>query len=115
MSDDFWANVAPPDANGCMRWLGSYSSAGYGSVQWDSGDGRGRRSQGAHRVAFQLAHGPIRPGWVIMHSCDNRWCVAPEHLSQGTTRDNAHDRADKHRGRGQRRGGRRPPAGRRYW
>jgi len=111
----FWSNVAIGGPDDCWPWQGGVSSTGYGTVKWDIGDGRGSRTQGAHRVAYTLAHGPLRRGEVVMHACDYRPCCNPAHLSAGTTRDNALDRADKHRGRGQSRGGVRPPAGRKYW
>lgn len=105
MSADFWDNVATGPTHTCWYWIGTVNSAGYGVCDHD-----GRRML-AHRVAHELAVGPIGRGLVIMHSCDNRRCCNPHHLQAGTTRDNARDRADKHRGHGQRR---RPP-GRRYW
>lgn len=114
----FYAQVGPPDANGCRRWLGAMSSTGYGTVTVDLDDGRGPRTVGAHRVSYMLASGkPIPPKGVICHSCDHRWCVAEEHLSLGTTRSNALERADRHRGRGQRRGcdGSPIPEGRKLW
>ncbi len=51
----------------------------------------------AHRYAYHAAHGPIPPGLVVMHSCDNRPCINPEHLSVGTAKDNVHDMLRKGR------------------
>lgn len=118
----FWSQVAVGGPDDCWPWQGALSSSGYGNVKWDSGDGRGVRNQGAHRVAYSLEKGPIPLRRVLLHSCDVRYrgieyrrCCNPAHLEPGTHGDNARDRAEKHRGRGQSRGGVRPPEGRKYW
>lgn len=67
---------------------------GYGRI----GVSRGRR-RFAHRVAYELAFGPIEghiPGdheneKLVMHTCDNPPCCNPRHLRLGTDIDNIHD------------------------
>ena len=47
----------------------------------------------AHRFSWILHRGPIpadRP--CVLHSCDNRLCVRPDHLFLGTKTDNNKDR-----------------------
>jgi len=44
--------------------------------------------------------GPIPPGLWILHKCDNRLCVNPEHLYAGTRRDNSNDVITRGRLRG---------------
>lgn len=51
----------------------------------------------AHRVAYELAYGPIAAGWVIAHSCDTPNCVNPEHLFLATQRQNILDSIHKGR------------------
>lgn len=58
---------------------------GYGQIH-QSG-----RTAYAHRVAWELANGPIPDGGFILHSCDNRRCVNPAHLRVGTFQDNMDD------------------------
>jgi hypothetical protein len=45
----------------------------------------------AHRHAFALAHGPIPPGRVVRHNCDDPACIYPGHLLVGTQGDNVQD------------------------
>ena len=72
----------------CWIWTGRIDNDGYGAL------GTTR----VHRWSYELHHGPIAPGNVIMHSCDVRLCVNPAHLSQGSITDNIRDRDIKGRG-----------------
>ena len=80
---------------GCWLWTGSLSDDGYGCT--------GARYTGttlrANRVAYELYVGPIPPGKQVLHSCDNRKCVSPEHLFLGTLQDNMDDMWAKGRAR----------------
>jgi hypothetical protein len=84
-----------PAPSGCIEWTGLIDRKGYGKT-WFEG-----RSQGAHRVAWQLANGPIPDGLMVMHSCDNPPCCNVAHLSLGTAADNQADKAAKGRARNQ--------------
>lgn len=85
----FWDRV---DRSGeCWLWTAYRNEDGYGTVRFDG------RMQGAHRVAWQLTHGPIPDGLDVLHSCDNPPCCKPDHLFLGTNHDNVIDRHTKGR------------------
>lgn len=83
-----------PDA--CWLWTGTRTAFGYGKLGVRSATG-GRRGVRAHRVAYELAHGPIPEGLCVLHRCDNPACCNPAHLSLGTQADNMRDMAAKGR------------------
>ena len=79
----------------CHLWTGSTTGPGYGQI----GGGKKGVVLLAHRVAWELAHGPIPDGMCVLHKCDVRACVNPTHLFLGTKKDNTHDMLRKGRDR----------------
>ncbi len=53
-----------------------------------------------HRIAYELTYGPIPPGLLVCHRCDNPPCCRPDHLFLGDKRANALDCVAKGRWRG---------------
>jgi hypothetical protein len=81
-----WARVTLSDApDGCSEWTGSRDVNGYGRV------GYKQVPVLAHRLAWELANGPIPDGLYVLHRCDNPPCVRLDHLSLGTQQDNMRD------------------------
>ena len=84
--------------NGCIEYIGSRDSrSGYGKVRVGSRTDGTRRTARAHRVAWEIARGPIPEGHVVRHRCDNPPCVNPDHLELGTQADNVQDMVDRGR------------------
>lgn len=53
----------------------------------------------AHRMAWELLHGPLGPRIQVHHHCDNPPCVNPEHLWVGSQSENIQDMLAKGRER----------------
>jgi hypothetical protein len=87
-SERFDRRVKKGGPNDCWFWSGRPTNAGYGIFQIG---GKGSRVVSAHRFSYELHKEPIPKGLHIMHSCDNRLCVNPAHLSVGTAKENALD------------------------
>lgn len=93
VEERFWRFVAKSE--GCWSWVGgSKAQKGYGLLQTG---GRGSARVLAHRLSYEIHHGPIPDGLVVMHKCDNPNCVNPDHLRVGTTSENVKEAYEKRR------------------
>lgn len=76
----------------CLEWTGARTPNGYGHLGYQG------RDIGAHRLAWMLANGRDPGEGHVLHSCDNRPCINPAHLSLGTALQNARDKMMRGRG-----------------
>src|SRR5258708_608706 len=71
----------------CLIWPFSCCTAGYGNFMANKKRGL------AHREMCRMAHGePPTPDHHAAHSCGNRRCINPRHISWKTQSDNQLDR-----------------------
>lgn len=88
--DNFFKKVEKTE--GCWNWAG-YVANGYGKVNI------GSKVYSAHKISLMILDHNINPskkelgakGEVVMHICDNRRCVNPNHLVLATQKENMHD------------------------
>jgi hypothetical protein len=86
--EKFWSRIEKTD--GCWLWTRGTNSGGYGKFTVKG------RMYYAHVFSFYLANG-YWPTLDVLHSCDTPRCVNPEHLREGTQKDNAYDMVSRGR------------------
>lgn len=97
-SEQFWRRVDQSGGHDtCWPWTGYKLKTGYGSLKYGA-DGATKL---AHRLAYELAVGPIPAGLEIDHrchdpnacdlgdACPHRACANPTHLKQVAHRENS--------------------------
>ena len=95
LAERFWAYVHRGEPDACWLWSSTTSGNGYGQIR--IADGGPRRYLLAHRVSWEMHHGPIPDGLLVCHHCDVRACCNPAHLFLGTQSDNIRDMVAKGR------------------
>ncbi len=70
---------------------------GYCEVVIDRTPRAGKAREYVHRLSYRHFKGRIPKGRHILHSCDNRSCCNPDHLSAGTRSQNMQDMVEKGR------------------
>lgn len=91
----FWAKVRRiNDRSSCWIWTGFKNRDGYGCFNVNG------KAERTHRVAYTIANKlPALPSRYehVLHLCDHRACVSPDHLYIGTHQDNMRDKVIRHR------------------
>ena len=90
----FWTKV--DKSAECWVWTAATRN-GYGVLGVREDNGRWVALY-AHRISWELHFGPIPDRLYVLHHCDNRLCVRPDHLFLGTNQDNLVDMRAKGRG-----------------
>lgn len=101
---DRWKNVPlltrferkyiPEPNSGCWLWLGTLHEGGYGEFRKKNAGSKRIR---AHVFSYKLHKGAVPEGQFVLHTCDVRCCVNPDHLYAGTKKQNTHDAIRRHR------------------
>lgn len=79
------------DANECWNWKLFCDPDEYGKV------GIRHVPQRASRFAYSIFKGKLKKNLLVLHHCDNRKCINPDHLYLGTAQDNANDLVSRNR------------------
>lgn len=79
------------DHSKCWEWQRHLNAHNYGTIKI-----KGKQWL-AHRAAYLIVHGSITDGMFICHHCDNPKCCNPDHLFEGTAKDNSQDASKKGR------------------
>ena len=95
----FWSKVDKsgpipahrPELGPCWVWTAGLYKDGYGLFKHNG------RLWRAPRYSYTEAYGPLSANVFVLHHCDNRTCVRPDHLFLGSQRDNMADRQRKRR------------------
>ena len=75
----------------CVEYFGGLGSTGYG-VFWLNG-----KSQNAHKASYILNVSEVPTGKWVLHTCDNKKCINPEHLYLGDRKQNTIDAVARNR------------------
>jgi hypothetical protein len=89
--DRFLSKIDICGVDDCWNWIGGINDYHYGVFYVN------RRPHYAHRYSWKLYRGEIPTRMCILHHCDNRLCVNPNHLFMGNRIDNINDMMNKNR------------------
>lgn len=87
----FWSKATRCGDDDCWEWQGRRDGQEYGRFDVHA------VPQLAHRIAWELTHGPIPDGLCVLHHCDNPPCCNPAHLFLGARAVNNADMRQKGR------------------
>lgn len=85
-------NLSMPEPNtGCHLWMWVKRGPDYGGLSV------GGVKYYAHRLSYELRHGPFSLELKVRHKCDTPLCVNADHLELGTQADNIRDKLERGR------------------
>lgn len=87
----FHAGYIPEPNSGCWLWDRDIAKNGYGRISINN------KRHFSHRISWEVFRGAVPDGLCVLHKCDVRCCVNPDHLFLGTYHDNVVDMMKKGR------------------
>lgn len=75
----------------CWLYQGRINRTGYGQFAYQN------KELTVSRMAYHVWVGPVPDDSFVLHRCDVRHCINPQHLFLGTHKENMKDMADKDR------------------
>lgn len=82
----FMQRCSHPPGDACWEWLWGRYADGYGAMTYK------RLYLKSHWWSFILSHRRWpKKGFYVLHRCDNRRCVNPDHIYEGTPQQNMQD------------------------
>jgi hypothetical protein len=88
----FESKIQIDHKTGCWTWNGWRSEEGYGGFSCCY-EGKSKIYP-AHRLSYMIYNGDVPDELFVLHKCNNKPCVNPEHLYIGTHKDNMNDLRD---------------------
>ena len=91
----FWSKVDIRGEDECWPWRAARHVQGYGAFAFTK-----HKITTAHRVAWAITYNRSRLPSVkfqVMHKCDNKLCVNPNHLERGTASQNNYEAFARYR------------------
>lgn len=88
-AERFWSKVDFQPGDLCWTWMGIINHRGYGQFMSNG------VNTTAHRVAYDIANGPVPDGLQCGHLCHNPPCVRPDHLEAMTAKENIRQRDER--------------------
>lgn len=73
----------------CWVWQAGELHRGYGGFYLDG------EMIGAHRASIEIHKDGVPEGKYVLHTCDRKMCVNPEHLYVGTQQENIDDALER--------------------
>lgn len=73
----------------CWLWTGRRANCGYGQFRYQ------RKLMQAHRFSYLLNGGDIPTKMLVLHKCDVKACVNPNHLYLGDHKQNMKDARER--------------------
>lgn len=87
--EDWFSQQLDTKESGCWEWTRCLSRKGYGQFRYNG------RTTYTHRYVLEQKLGrPIRAGYMACHSCNNRRCCNPDHIREGSAKENTQDMID---------------------